>query len=652
MTFNTGNPIGSTDARDLSDNAENFDKALGTLDATWTDRLGVTRDSFEGRLAKGSFYRVGDFTTGYTLTNMRQTLEYDGHEYSWAGAFPKVVAAGATPETSGGIGVGAWVDRTDVSIRSELITPGGFGLIGSFSSYASLQSSSALPVGSKVHLLSWRDDWAARGDSPDGGGIFVVTSDTSSSDDGGTICVNLSGQRLKRICDGSEDASIFGVVFDYDPATQTGTDCGALLQKAIDAGYGRLRGKVGTTSQIILSKKFIKSDEDAPYYGMMQYYGATKGDFDGSAIVAMTGFDTTKSLVKTALPATSKCAAKISGITLEAAGIAKYALEHDYTGYAFRDRKLKITDVLLSGATSHGLYAGNVIAMRGDNIASSACNGFGLYFYAGVTDSYFAGTYVRTSNGGLHFGDGCIENQFFGGKLEDLYTGNAIHAVGSWSGKIDIHGVSMVNNNINPVYCSGSTEIRLFGCNIADPKFTGLSGIKVDNGGTVRVRDTRVSGFDYCFNADTGTIYDRDNQLSATTNVATVANGGRVSSDKRTKSVNIAASSSGTVTFEGMLPALSGAFAYAQIPITAIYNQYAQTPSATQSFVGVLNIGYYNGTYGVSLITTKASDVNYIASITASITNTSSIVITINTGATIGSGSGNKLFNIYLGNYS
>ena len=119
-TFNTGNPIGSTDARDLSDNAENFDKALGTLDATWTDRLGVTRDSFEGRLAKGSFYRVGDFTTGYTLTNMRQTLEYSGHEYSWAGTFPKVVAAGATPAASGGISSTAWVDRTDLTLRADL----------------------------------------------------------------------------------------------------------------------------------------------------------------------------------------------------------------------------------------------------------------------------------------------------------------------------------------------------------------------------------------------------------------------------------------------------------------------------------------------------------------------------------------------------
>lgn len=121
-TYNTGNPIGSTDSRDRLDNSENFDIALNTHDAKWVDRLGVTRDSFEGALSGLSFYRVGTFSAGHTLTNMRQTLEYSGHEYSWAGAFPKVVSAGATPETSGGIGAGAWIDRTDVTLRGELLS--------------------------------------------------------------------------------------------------------------------------------------------------------------------------------------------------------------------------------------------------------------------------------------------------------------------------------------------------------------------------------------------------------------------------------------------------------------------------------------------------------------------------------------------------
>ena len=128
-TYNTGNPIGSTDSRDRLDNTENFDVALNTLDPTWEDRFGRTRDSFEGALSKLSFYRVGTFAAGYTLTNMRQTLEYSGHEYSWAGTFPKVVAAGATPATSGGISAGSWVDRTDYYLRDELLSLSGAGIV-------------------------------------------------------------------------------------------------------------------------------------------------------------------------------------------------------------------------------------------------------------------------------------------------------------------------------------------------------------------------------------------------------------------------------------------------------------------------------------------------------------------------------------------
>ena len=144
-TYNTGNPIGSTDSRDRLDNSENFDIALNTHDATWVDRLGVTRDSFEGALSGLSFYRVGTFAAGYTLTNMRQTLEYSGHEYSWDGTFPKVVSAGATPTTSGGIGAGAWVDRTDVALRGEI---------------EDVDSATKYP---ELHTARWRDDGDVRG---------------------------------------------------------------------------------------------------------------------------------------------------------------------------------------------------------------------------------------------------------------------------------------------------------------------------------------------------------------------------------------------------------------------------------------------------------------------------------------------------------
>lgn len=115
-TFNTGNPIGSTDARDRSDNSENLDLAVNSLSPTFVDRLGVTRDTLEGIYQKSAYYRVGTFDAGYTLTNNRQTLAYGNIEYSWSGAFPKVVAAGSTPATTGG----AWVDRTDETLRKDI----------------------------------------------------------------------------------------------------------------------------------------------------------------------------------------------------------------------------------------------------------------------------------------------------------------------------------------------------------------------------------------------------------------------------------------------------------------------------------------------------------------------------------------------------
>ena len=208
-TFNTGNPIGSTDARDLSDNAENFDTALGTIAPTWVDRLGVTRDSFEGRLAKGSFYRVGTFAAGYTLTNMRQTLEHDGHEYSWSGAFPKVVAAGATPETSGGIGAGAWVDRADVTLRTELNV-----VVKLFNSVAEMVVDTALQVGQVVETIGYYSGELAELRKPISGNRYVIVSAGTGGHDGGSFIALNNGLQAKGIFPHGVNVQQFGAKGD------------------------------------------------------------------------------------------------------------------------------------------------------------------------------------------------------------------------------------------------------------------------------------------------------------------------------------------------------------------------------------------------------------------------------------------------------
>ena len=60
-TYKTGNPIGSTDARDRLDNSENLDLAVNSLSQTFVDRLGVTRDTLEGIYQKSAYYRVGTY---------------------------------------------------------------------------------------------------------------------------------------------------------------------------------------------------------------------------------------------------------------------------------------------------------------------------------------------------------------------------------------------------------------------------------------------------------------------------------------------------------------------------------------------------------------------------------------------------------------
>lgn len=58
MAYNTGNPIGSTDPRDLSDNSQDLDQAMNSTASNWTDRLGNTRKTF--RAAENAAQAVED----------------------------------------------------------------------------------------------------------------------------------------------------------------------------------------------------------------------------------------------------------------------------------------------------------------------------------------------------------------------------------------------------------------------------------------------------------------------------------------------------------------------------------------------------------------------------------------------------------------
>jgi len=153
-TGNQVNPNGSSDVRDGIDNLQSFDVFMNADEDTYNQRDGnivktvngmnnefnsmiQSQDiEFSQHISGMAFTRSGTFFVGGTLYDTREVLLWDvanggdGHEYGWTGAFPKVVPPSSTPASTGGVGAGAWVDRSDVTLRSDLAATGGAGIIG------------------------------------------------------------------------------------------------------------------------------------------------------------------------------------------------------------------------------------------------------------------------------------------------------------------------------------------------------------------------------------------------------------------------------------------------------------------------------------------------------------------------------------------
>lgn len=124
----------SESPRDLKFNAGKIDEFVTSMGWTYTDRFGNKHYTIEGinYLAQQVMNAFGyvtltgvTFTTGATVSTPNEVLfnPTDNSYYKWTGSFsggPKVVPANSTPESTGGIGPGAWINVGDTALRSEL----------------------------------------------------------------------------------------------------------------------------------------------------------------------------------------------------------------------------------------------------------------------------------------------------------------------------------------------------------------------------------------------------------------------------------------------------------------------------------------------------------------------------------------------------
>lgn len=161
--YATGNPVPSSDMRDIWDDNNIQDRMINGTDLIVPDRTGKDRDSWAGIEKKSSdklseldekvdleiehlndeinlamekigWQELGDWSVGLQVTNRNQIVSYDGSWYKFLGELPHTIAEGS-PENDGGIWSssntsGVWANIGDAAIRNELHALTGSSLIG------------------------------------------------------------------------------------------------------------------------------------------------------------------------------------------------------------------------------------------------------------------------------------------------------------------------------------------------------------------------------------------------------------------------------------------------------------------------------------------------------------------------------------------
>lgn len=197
------------------------------------------REQWRRTLAEAGLTLVaGSFEEGATVNSKTDAVWHiaGGQCYTWDGATsPKTVPVKSTPTSTGGVGPGKWLSVGDAVLRTDLKAIDGINLIGG-ALYTDIRgyagSGQRLKCLGRSNLID------------NAGGYFVRDdTDTTSTDNDGTIIVDALNRRWKREYSGGLRLEWFGGVSDYYmpsgvTVNPTPTDSSTALQKAVNALNG------------------------------------------------------------------------------------------------------------------------------------------------------------------------------------------------------------------------------------------------------------------------------------------------------------------------------------------------------------------------------------------------------------------------------
>jgi hypothetical protein len=257
-TYNTGKAVGSSDPRDLYDNAENLDTLVNSPDkVSHKDRLGVERKSWHGIeedfqrfLLESGYHDIGTYAAGLEITARNQIFLRSGEYYRAAASLtlPYTTTGDWATEGSDFVSVG------DATLRQELAANGST-LVTVVTSTGtqildeSLDKRVAVSPNSTLSGLeegSLKDNQsiylAGKTSVGDGGGgtLYVDKIDTTTPADGINTFI-LGSTRIKRPDNDRLQAAYFGA-FGKD-----GVDYTSAFEDVID--YINAKGSTGSSGK-------------------------------------------------------------------------------------------------------------------------------------------------------------------------------------------------------------------------------------------------------------------------------------------------------------------------------------------------------------------------------------------------------------------
>lgn len=240
------------------------------------------REQWRRSLAEAGLTLVdGSFEEGATVLEATDAVWHMavGQCYTWGGTLPKTVPAGSTPETAGGVSVGAWVSVGDASLRGQLASSYGLKLIGQCESFSELQSVIPEYEGQRIFLKGWHSG------SVLGSGWFMAES-TTQADNGGTIAGSGSLKWVKIETD--INSYTFGALptdTDFLNPVQAALDASAYTKYTVNFTEDHalpvsssVTAKSGTKVKWSNNKAYITLTSDSGYGGVIALLGAYGGN--------------------------------------------------------------------------------------------------------------------------------------------------------------------------------------------------------------------------------------------------------------------------------------------------------------------------------------------------------------------------------------